>query len=76
MKDQSHRTNGTGTLPKANIAPEHRPSQRERIIFQPSIFRGYVSVREGMFTYILLICYGRLVGKYTMTIDLGVGIKS
>ena len=30
------------TLPKTNIAPENRPSQKERIVFQPSIFRDYV----------------------------------
>ena len=28
------------TLPETNIAPENRPSQKERIVFQPSIFRG------------------------------------
>ena len=32
------------TLPKTNIAPENRPSQRERIVFQPSIFRGQLLV--------------------------------
>ena len=37
------------TLPKTNIAPENRPSQKESSIpvFQPSIFRCYVSFREG-----------------------------
>ena len=25
----------------AIFAPENRPSQKERIVFQPSIFRGY-----------------------------------
>ena len=35
------------TLPKTNIAPENTPSQKETIVFQPSIFRGYVSFREG-----------------------------
>ena len=35
-----------GTLPETNIAPENRPSQKETIVFQPSIFRGYVSFRE------------------------------
>ena len=34
------------TLPKTNIAPENRPSQKETIVFQPSIFRGYVSFGE------------------------------
>ena len=31
---------------KTNIAPENRPSQKE-IVFHPSIFRCYVSFREG-----------------------------
>ena len=29
------------------FAPENRPSQKETIVFQPSIFRCYVSFREG-----------------------------
>ena len=29
------------------FAPENRPSQKETIVFQPSIFRCYVSLREG-----------------------------
>ena len=36
-----------GTLPETNIAPENRSSQKEILIFQPSIFRCYVSFREG-----------------------------
>ena len=36
----------TYTLPKTNIAPEHRPSQKENCI-QPSIFRGYVKLWGG-----------------------------
>ncbi len=32
------------TLPETNIAPENRPSQLERIVFQPSIFRGELLV--------------------------------
>ena len=39
--------NGEVTLPETNIAPENRPSQKETIVFQTSIFRGYVSFREG-----------------------------
>ena len=35
------------TLPKTNVVPENRVSQKERIIFQPLIFGGYVSFREG-----------------------------
>ncbi len=33
------------TLPETNIAPENRPSQKRGL--QPSIFRCYVSFREG-----------------------------
>ena len=29
--------------------PENRPSQKETIVFQPSISRGYVSFREGIY---------------------------
>ena len=39
------------TLPETNIAdiaPEHSPSQKETIVFQSSIFRCYVSFREGI----------------------------
>ena len=42
-------------LPKTNIAPENRPSQKEKIVFQfqPSIFRCKlaVSFREGILNY-------------------------
>ena len=34
------------TPPKFNIAPEKLPSQKEQIC-KPSIFRGYVKLREG-----------------------------
>ena len=37
---------GGSTLPETNIAPRNRPSQKE--IHLPSIFRGYVSFREGI----------------------------
>ena len=40
-------TQKKSTLPKTNMAPENRPSQKEGIVFQPSIFRCYVSFREG-----------------------------
>ena len=40
-------TKKTFTLPKTNIAPENRASQKETLVFQPSIFRCYVSFREG-----------------------------
>ena len=39
------------TLPKKNIAPENRPSQKERILFrcfQPTILTGYFSSLEGI----------------------------
>ncbi len=36
------------TLPKTNIfAPENRQGPKRKLRFQPSIFRGYVSFREG-----------------------------
>ena len=37
------------TLPKTNIDPENRPSEKETIVFQPSIFgcQPAVSFREG-----------------------------
>jgi len=42
------RKNGGGfTLPETNIASENRPSPKERIVFQPSIFSCYVGFREG-----------------------------
>ncbi len=34
------------TFPETTIDPENRPSQKETIVFQPSIFRCYVSFRE------------------------------
>ena len=33
-----------GTLPETNIVPENRPPQKERIVFQPSMFRGKLLV--------------------------------
>ena len=37
------------THPETNsLAPENRPSQKETIVFQPSIFKGYVSFREAI----------------------------
>ena len=35
------------TLPETEIAPENRPKPKRQLVFQPSIFRCYVSVREG-----------------------------
>ena len=43
------------TLPKTNIAPENRPKPKRKVVFQPSIFRGHVSFREGMHFFFLLI---------------------
>ena len=31
----------------SHFAPENGPSQKETIVFQPSIFRGDVTLREG-----------------------------
>ena len=36
---QTTRPNKQGTFPETNIVPENRPSQKETIVFQPSIFR-------------------------------------
>ena len=33
----------------STVAPENRPSQKKTIVFQPSIFRRYVSFMEGKF---------------------------
>ena len=33
---------------KFNIAPENIPSQKRKVVFQPSFFRGYVKLREGI----------------------------
>ena len=35
-----------GTLPETNVAPENRPKPNRKVVFQPSICRGYVSFRE------------------------------
>ena len=34
------------------MEPENMPSQKERIVFQPAFFRGYVKLREGMFLFL------------------------
>ena len=34
------------TLPETNMTPENRPSEK-KLVFQPFIFRSYVSFREG-----------------------------
>ena len=37
------------TFPETNIfAPENRPKPSRKVVFQPSICRGYVSFREGI----------------------------
>ena len=43
------------TLPKTNVAHENWPSQKETIVFQPSIFRCKlaVSFREGISLHML-----------------------
>ena len=40
---------GRWTPWKFNIATESIPSQKERLVFQPSFFSGYVKLREGSF---------------------------
>ena len=35
------------TPPKTNMEPARKLSQKETIVFQSSIFRGYVGFREG-----------------------------
>ena len=34
------------TLPKTNIGPENRPSQKENNVFQPSFLKGYASFKK------------------------------
>ena len=41
-------------LPKTNIAPENRPSQKKPIVFQSSMFRCYPGFREVIFWIILI----------------------
>ena len=48
------------TLPETNIAPENMASQKERIVFQPSIFRGELLVS----------------GRVKLNKDMGVSKKS
>jgi len=36
---------------KFKIGPENRPSQQERIVFQPSIFGGYVCLQGKPYNY-------------------------
>ena len=51
--DQRKQATNKNTLPETNVAPEDRPSQKETIVFQASISRGYVRFREGK--YILVV---------------------
>ena len=37
--------------PKTNKAPENRPGPKKKPVFQPSVFRCYVSFREGIFFF-------------------------
>ena len=44
------------TLPETNVfAPENRPKPNRKVVFQPSICRGYASFREGNFSHIYMI---------------------
>ena len=48
VERNSNKKKVVGTLPTttSNITPENKPSRR-KLVFQPSIFRCYVSFREG-----------------------------
>jgi len=37
------------TLPETNSSPQKIGLPKRKVVFQPSIFRGYVSFREGTF---------------------------
>ena len=52
------------TLPETNIAPENRASQKERLVFQPSIFRGELLVSGSVNINIIVITI--LVGLPTV----------
>ena len=46
------------TLPETNIAPTRKLTQKETIVFQPSIFRcENVSFREGKFSFIFRVIF-------------------
>ena len=47
-----------GTLPKTNSSPLKTGHPKRKLIFQPSIFRGHVSFREGR-SFFLLLCLWR-----------------
>ncbi len=47
-------------LPETNISPENKPSQKERFVFQPSIFRGYVRFME-------VLCYSSSYIAHTIS---------
>ena len=36
------------TLSETNISPENRPGPKRKLVFQPSIFRCYISLGEGI----------------------------
>ena len=40
------KTKKSRILPETNVAPENRPKPNRKVVFQPSICRGYVSFRE------------------------------
>ncbi len=42
------------TLPETNSSPLKIGLPNRKVVFQPSIFRGYVSFREGIYIYLLL----------------------
>jgi len=58
---------GENTLRKTNVAPKNRPSQKERIVFQSSIFRNYVSFRrEGIFAPAVLRHKEGFASRFTL----------
>ena len=50
------------TLHEANITPANRPFPKGDVTFQPSIFKGYVSFREGNRDALFGLSYGKLGG--------------
>ncbi len=42
------------TLPKTNSLPLKMSLPKRKVVFQPPIFRGYVSVREGSIMYFIM----------------------
>ena len=56
-------------IPETNskFAPENRPKPNRKVVFQPSIFRGYVSFREGIHS---IGCWSKTVVARSIKLDL------